>query len=263
MARGPVREALRLTWIRLSPSSYWSYYKWKRGLAEPEIALLPALCSPERRSLDVGANIGLYSYQLLQHSKECVAFEPLPPMAELLRSAYRSYGPKYRLEQLALSNQAGTVTLRMPKNNFGYTTMEPANVLEGKVDVSKLVTFSVETRALDSYDFDDIAFIKVDVEGHEETVLRGAEATLKRLHPSVLVEVENCHNPGAVVAVHEFMTQLGYGGWFFKNKRLHPFSDFNESTHQDRTVPSAYVRNFLYLTEEARQRVERLIEALP
>ena len=259
MARGPLRETIRLSWIRLHAASYWRYYEWKRGLAEPELALLPALCSREGLSVDIGANIGLYSFHLLNLSGSVIAFEPLPPMANVLRKAYRRSGARYRLEQFALSDREADVQIRMPRHNFGYSTMEPANVLEGKVDTSDIVTFDIHTRCLDTYKMDNIAFIKIDVEGHEESVLLGAKETLVRCRPSVLVEVEDCHKPGAVASIHEFMTGLGYGAYFLKDHSLRPFAEFNLATQQDRKRPENYIRNFLYLTEDAKQRVEDLL----
>lgn len=151
MARSGIREALRLSWIRLHPASYWRYYEWKRGLAEPELAILPALCSAGGLSVDVGANIGLYSCHLARLSGSVVAFEPLPPLADLLRRAYRSRGARYRLEQVALSETEDTAQLRMPRRQFGYSTIEPANVLEGKVDTSDVICYEVRTRRLDSF----------------------------------------------------------------------------------------------------------------
>jgi len=259
MARGPLREKLRLSWIRLHAPSYWRYYEWKRGLAEPELALLPALCSREGISVDVGANIGLYSFHLLNLSKSVMAFEPLPPMARVLRSAYRTAGARYRLEQFALSDQEAEVQIRMPRHNFGYSTMEPANVLEGKIDTSDIVTFDIRTRCLDAYKQENIAFIKIDVEGHEDSVLRGARETLQRCRPSVLVEVEDCHKPGAVNSIHGYMTGLGYGAYFLKDHALRPFAEFNLAQQQDRKRPELYIRNFLYLNDDAKKRVDTLL----
>jgi FkbM family methyltransferase len=262
MPRGMLRETLRLGWIRFHPPSYWRYYVWKRGLAEPEIALLPALCTRDGVSLDIGANIGLYSNALLAVSGRCIAFEPLPPMAALLKKGFRRAGERFRVERVALSDRPGTATLRMPKGDFGYTTMEPDNALEGKVDTKKLVTFDVETRQLDDYALDDVRFVKIDVEGHEESVLRGGRETLRRCRPSVLVEVEECHKAGAVAAVEGFMRGLGYECFFLEEGRLRRFAEFDLARHQDKAAPASYVRNFLFLCDDARSRVEETLAGL-
>lgn len=97
------------------------------------------------------------------------------------------------------------------------------------------------------------------MEGHEESVLRGATETLERCRPSVLVEVEEVHKPGAVMAVHDLMTGLGYGAFFLRDGGLHPFADFDLAVNQDRTHPERYIRNFLYLREDAVTRVNDLL----
>jgi FkbM family methyltransferase len=262
MARGPLREWLRLGWIRFDAASYWRYYVRKRGLAEPELALLPQLCSRDGTSVDVGANIGLYTCPLIEYSARCVAFEPLPPMARLLRRAYRRGDGRFRLEQVALSDRRGSAELRMPKGNFGYSTMEPANVLEGKVDTTRVLRFQVETRRLDDYTFEDVRFLKVDVEGHEESVLRGSRETLDRCHPAVLVEVEDRHNKGSVAAVLRLMGELGYEGYFLQDWQLHTADEFNLAEHQDPGAPERCVRNFLFLREGGRDALSDALEKL-
>ena len=59
-----------------------------------------------------------------------------------------------------------------------------------------------------------MSFIKIDVEGHEEAVLRGMQGLMRCWRPTVLVEVEERHNPGAVGRVAAFMATHGYQGFF-------------------------------------------------
>jgi FkbM family methyltransferase len=258
MARGIVRETLRLGWIRLHESSYWNYYKWKRGLAEPEIGLLPILCSKDKVSVDIGANIGLYSNALLCHSDRCIAFEPLPPMVSLLKQAFRRHGNRYIVEQVALSDAVGTASLRMPKGNFGYSTIESENVLDGKVSTKTIVTYEVGTRRLDDYALENVGFIKIDVEGHELSVLTGGLETLKRCRPAVLVEIEERHKRGAVHAAEKLMRDLGYECFFLKDGALHSFLEINLAVHQNSDDPKNYVRNFIFLYKDSdhRARIE-------
>ena len=252
MARGILREALRLAWVRLHSPSYWGYYKWKRGLAEPEIALLPVLCSMEGVSLDIGGNIGLYTNQLLQCSGRCIAFEPLPHLATLLKRAFGRAGERFQVEQVALSDREGVTQLRMPQGSFGYSTIEPSNALEGKVGTEKIVSFDVTTRRLDDYDLQNVHFVKIDVEGHELSVLRGGLLTLQRNQPTLLIEVEDRHNLGSVAKVHAFLQELGYESFFLSGDQLRPFAEFDLTRHQDMAAPRSYIRNFIFVPAERR-----------
>ncbi len=103
-----------------------------------------------------------------------------------------------------------------------------------------------------------VGFIKVDVEGHELDVLRGAEATLRRDRPALLVESEERHRPGAVAAVHGFLGSLGYHGFMVDDGRLVSLGGFDPS--RDQNVPNdrlmdlnaghyegRYVNNFFFV----------------
>ena len=69
--------------------------------------------------------------------------------------------------------------------------------------------YEVELRTLDSYGFEDVAFIKIDVEGHEEAVLAGAGDTLVRAKPVLLIEIEERHNPGGLDRIAKRLSRIG------------------------------------------------------
>jgi hypothetical protein len=111
-------------------------------------------------------------------------------------------------------------------------------------------------RTLDSYALEDVGFVKIDVEGHELAALRGAEQTLRRCRPLVLVEVEDRHRPDAVSSVRAFMATMGYEGWFFLDGVLTPIDRFDVARHQDPKNLSGgrklgvYVNNFVFALPE-------------
>lgn len=243
------RRALKELALGSFPRLYWRYYEWKRGLAEPEIALVPMLCRKDAIAVDVGGNLGLYTGQLLRHAAACVVFEPIPRMAALLRSGYRDEGTRLRVEEVALSDHAGKTRLRVPRAAPGYATLEPQNQLEGKVDLDEGVDeFDVELRTLDSYELRNVGFVKIDVEGHEIEVLRGAEATVRREQPTILIEIEERHRPGSVGAVRTFLEALGYRGAFLRAGALCNLADLDLACDQNPAAPDSYVRNFVFTT---------------
>jgi hypothetical protein len=67
---------------------------------------------------------------------------------------------------------------------------------------------------LDDYALDRVGFIKIDVEGHELAVLKGAEATIRGSMPSLLVEIEERHSLCGIQNVTAFLTGLRYEGFF-------------------------------------------------
>ncbi|WP_246642623.1 FkbM family methyltransferase [Rhizobium croatiense] len=69
-----------------------------------------------------------------------------------------------------------------------------------------------------------VGFIKIDVEGHELKVLKGAEAILSRDHPNLLIEAEDRHRPNAVASVIDYLTPFGYSVYCLKDRRLRSLS---------------------------------------
>ena len=188
-------------------------HSWMRG--EPELHLVPALCSRSEWSIDIGANNGVYAWHIARHSAGVIAFEPQPSHAGFLVQAF---GPRVRVEQVALSDSTGEAVLRVPQETWedGRATIEASNTL----DRFTCAEYTVPRRRLDSYDLPPVGFMKIDVEGHELAVLGGAEAILRRDRPNLIIEAEERHRPGAVASVRDFLAALGYRAHVLRNGEL-------------------------------------------
>ena len=84
---------------------------------------------------------------------------------------------------------------------------------------------------------------------------------MRRCRPLVLVEVEERHKANSVASVERFMRELGYECFFLKDGQLHSFDSFELARHQNMEDPGAFVRNFIFLIDGARARVEELLMA--
>jgi FkbM family methyltransferase len=222
---------------------------FRRGQFEREYWLVPLFCDRQHRAIDVGANLGEYSYYMALYAREVVSFEP---NSDLRKHFRKLLGHQSQLEAVALSNSTGTTAFRYVDNNTGVATIEERNNL-GMISDHSVVKFrSVETRTLDSYEFSDISFMKIDVEGHEEAVLDGAKATLKRCKPIILVESENRHNPGAPARVAATLGKKGYAGFYIKGGELIPIEMITE-VERDWEKPfeskAEYVNNYIFIPE--------------
>lgn len=221
--------------------------------AEPEISRLPEWCDRQSVSLDVGANRGLYSYYLLRCSAQVIAFEPLPEMQTHLRARL---GAKVRLFAAALSDVDGESTIRLPFGTPSWATIDPRNHLDMAGD-RNIETLKVPTRRLDSYGFNGVGFIKIDVEGHEEAVLRGASGTIGRSRPNLLIEIEERHNPGGVARVRRTLAGMEYEGAFLDRGYLRPIGELDLERDQPTThvglggKTGRYINNFLFTPMES------------
>ena len=250
----------------LPAPAYWRVLAWRIGCFDPELRLLCYLCDRTRVSIDVGASIGSYTVHLLNHSSRCYAFEPRPDAAAyLVRRLAAASNPRLRVEVVALSDRAGSAQLRIPAGEAGRSSIERANPVErmGAVEVH-----TVRTRRLDDYeDIEPVGCIKIDVEGHEDAVLRGARRMLLRDHPSLIVEIEERHKRNSVSTVSGFLGELGYQGFFVHRHRLNPVETFRVEDHQDASRIASgdvngdrYVNNFLFLPHDSLAKLRRLIE---
>ena len=225
----------RLLWrIRIS--------RWDVGYPDPELKYLPRLCNTEKISIDIGAAQGVYVIHLLACSRHVEAFEPRPAAVAELTEMFSSAGVV--VHSVALSDHEENGTMVVCTTDLGRSTLEKENPIEG-------VREEIQIRTLDSFDFKNVGFIKIDVEGHELAVLNGAKATIERERPNFLIEIEERHKPGSTKSVPELLGGMGYSGWYLLDNAWKPHSTFNANQHK-RLGVDPYINNFVFIPNEKR-----------
>ena len=244
-----------------SPERYWRYQlrRLQQASSEMEMELIPFLAHGDKMSIDVGADKGSYSAKMLQCSPRVVCFEPRRKEASDLSEMARVLQLPLTVEPVALSDHSGTATLRMLTEDPGRSTIEGANPLTDP-DGSPQSHAEVVMRTLDDYGFDDVGLIKIDVEGHELAVLRGAQKTIDNCRCSLLVEAEDRHAPGATANLFAWMHARQYSGFFLLGRTLIPADEFDLGTHQVESnvggwrdgwkKTSTYANNFVFVPGE-------------
>ena len=233
----------------LIPPSIYYVLRARRELrrGEAELRLLPHLIDPTRLSVDAGANKGVYTYWLERLSLHVHAYEPNPKMLKTLK---KGAGLKATVHFAALSDEAGTFALRIPKTSRGRYSNQGASLNHEKVG-DQYGEVMVETRRLDDEGLSNIGFIKIDVEGHEMAVLDGALETIKRDRPTLLIEMEENHTKRPIENDIRRVTDLGYRMLFLHRGVLKCGDVFDGEIHH-RTAPSPqdYVFNFIFIPME-------------
>ena len=227
-----------------------------RDQSEYELRIAPLLCDMRKISLDIGADHGSYSVNIWSHSANCIAFEPRPVQAAMIRDMANAKGLRIEVEAVALSDSQGLAMLRILTKDPGRSTIETANALEDP-EGSPQISVRVPKLRLDDYELRQVGFIKIDVEGHELAVLKGAQKTIQGSTPNILVEIEERHHAGAIEHVSAFLTSLGYEGFFILDGQVSPIAKFDPSVHQDPANIGSwkegwerrgvYVNNFFFL----------------
>ncbi len=202
----------------LEPGDEQSCCLMKSGLYEPEgLFTVGSRLRGGDIFVDVGANCGIYTLfaaRAVGPSGLVVAFEPSKrEFARLEANVALNRFTQVRLHQAAASDASGEVSLTIAEPRFaGHNTMGErfayAPVRAHAVAVVPAVTLDAALAHLPR-----LAMIKLDIEGAELRALRGAEATLARFSPSLLLELYEdalAANGTSVAAVVSWLAAHGY-----------------------------------------------------
>jgi FkbM family methyltransferase len=191
--------------------------------------------------LDVGAHDGLLTvpFSRLPDSR-VIAFEPLPRAFARLRAAIAAaHGgavPAHvDLRPQALGDTDGHITLSLPvldgvpQEQWASTAKDFSSFEGRRVGVERL---RVPMTTIDSLALTDLTHVKLDAEGAEYEVLRGARDTLLRCRPVLTIEVEERHRLGSTWAVPAYLDALGYDTFFELNESWFPIGALDRATMQ-------------------------------
>ena len=140
--------------------------------------------------LDIGSNVGEWTRPLATKFKKVYCFEPNP----IFRECFIRNIPLDHVELFpyGLSNRTHTASQEF---NEQLLKDEPGNV---------------QCRTLDSFEFTDIDFVKIDVDGFEVPLLQGARETLQKNSPVINIEMKSDKRPDIVEQSKSILQSLGY-----------------------------------------------------
>lgn len=137
-----------------------------------------------RVAVDVGAHCGLWSMHLAKRFQFVQAFEPVALHRRCF--AKNVTGANVELHDCALGERHGHVSMHSTPGSSGDSWVSAEVEIIGKLRGDEAEVAPLRT--LDSYALPVVDFIKLDCEGYELFALRGAEDTLRRCRPCVIVE---------------------------------------------------------------------------
>ena len=168
-------------------NGFSEYHSVRNGVLADELAFLSSYPFGDGTIIDVGANLGLFSLLVNQRYRDrsIIAFEPNPStFAALLSNVARNEATGISCHQVGIAAHDGFVSFaarehaRANASIRSETTMSQGD--EVQVACTTLDTFCR------SNTIDRIALLKVDVEGYETLVFRGAEKILTDVRPGVI-----------------------------------------------------------------------------
>jgi FkbM family methyltransferase len=186
--------------IQLPLRSSWSWLDWDSALSiighdnEVKQTYAALIASDERPGifLDVGANYGTHSVLFLAAGIPVIAFEPNLSCYPHFKTICELNGLSGWWEQVAIGDKVGQIELAYPEKDtwLGSVHLDRARLQNS----GKVVTQQVSLRTLDYYLHDipqDKILIKIDVEGYEREVIRGASRLFKDRKPKLIFENYN------------------------------------------------------------------------
>ena len=241
---------------RFFPKLIFLIRKLTRVNEEPEMQLLHILCRGNMTSLDVGAKFGMYTYRLSHHSKKVIAFEPIKDLNIALSKIFRTNSVS--IMPLALSESSGKVSMRTPLYKsgnpcYGRSSIQTENHLEFE-EIDGWEEFTVETALLDDLSIENIGFIKIDVEGHEQAVLAGGLLTIQKYKPALLVEANNSHLPKAIEKLFIWAEHNNYLVFFMDSGKTLPSSEYDLDHHYHQKG----LENFILIHDSDTERLQKL-----
>lgn len=138
-------------------------------------------------ALDIGANIGLWSRDLCQQFKTVVAFEPVEQFRNCLN--LNAMYSNLTIEACALGEYESHIQMIVTEGNTGHSHVDQTSMGRGTIPM----------RTLDSFGYMQIDYIKIDCEGYELPIIKGAEETIKRCKPVIVVEQKLHEDTGKTV----------------------------------------------------------------
>ena len=197
-------------------------------------------------AFDIGANTGdtaLLMASCVTKSGLVCAFEPIPAcFTKLEQSAKNAWYRNLHAHHLALSDTSGNLTLNIDLREGGFASTIVAEHAEREATwhEARYSPISVTSTTLDAFcETSNIipSFLKIDVEGAEEMVMRGGHKIIAKFHPLIWFECWCGTNNGAQINHNlghfKQLSDLGYnfflatlfklnGGWIHENNQINP-----------------------------------------
>ena len=136
------------------------------------------------RAIDVGTNNACNAIHYAKRFQTVECFEPTPLAQDLWTNTVRdNQVQNVQLHKFAVGESAKSVEMLAHPKNGGHNHIRATSR-----DTIKDI-YRVDVKTLDSYNFSDVGFVKIDVEGYERFVLEGAQQLIALCRPTIQLEI--------------------------------------------------------------------------
>jgi FkbM family methyltransferase len=192
------------------------YFLYKSRIENFDTKLLDKFITSNSSVVDVGANVGWFTVQIAENSKQknikIFSVEPGEQNLRRLKATISKFGLQDVVEVIpqALSDKSGSGVLNIdPKNPANHQVQNGESGFGEEIELIRLD----DLKGINI----PISLIKVDVQGHEFSVLKGAIKSIMRDRPALLIEIDNQADPTRVLEIWNLLQNLGYSTNFLFN----------------------------------------------
>ena len=250
-----IRQDIKFKYIPYKLYYKYRSYKYANKIT-PELNLIKYLTNKNKVSLDIGANLGLFTFFIQKYSRLVYAFEPNPFPLKYL---YGLVDRNVKVIPIAISDSDSKVVLNIPKKPKGWSSNGAS--LQNSDEFH--IKYPVDAKTIDNLRIENIEFIKIDVEGNEMQVLKGATKTLLNQKPNLLIENEFVHQKNPF-EIFKFLENFNYEAFYSLNKnriiKVTRNLDLENLQHNPEIKRYGYVQNFIFIHKNNLYKFNQIID---
>ena len=203
------------TYPDIAEKYFWLFGSWEAWNIK---IIKKYFCTKEntRTFLDVDANLGCYSTNLADNFEIVLSFEAAPIARRVLEANILSNClTNCLVKPVAVGNQNGEINLHYNPKNSGMASVNPSHQSEN-TEYEKVAIVRLD----DAIGKLKIKFIKIDVEGAELQVLKGAEKILRTQKPTLQIELDGNQDYEGGQVILAFLKTCGYMQFFQRPRHI-------------------------------------------
>jgi len=186
--------------------------------------------------VDVGANIGVYTLFAAKHvgiTGKVLAFEPQPKtFSRLIENIKLSKLANIIAEQVAVGEKEGELEIVIDED---YSSISYTKHIDSKISAKNVCRMITLDTYFEAHQINSIDYLKIDVEGFESYVLRGAEQILKTKIPAIiqleLIERFQNRSGSSTKMICQLLMSWGYRLFNLEDHSLKPAIFYEEKEH--------------------------------
>jgi len=237
--------------VKAADKKSWEFalsYKWSDKSLTIAESVLHDYYDKHCHFIDIGANLGLRTLYPLSVKRPVILFEPNEGLKKFTQEVYAlNEFSGYTFESVCLSDQNGEISFYISPSSYMSSIYKENAEMDKEEGAVKVKT--VKTTTLDSYleMKPDITpkIIKIDTEGNEYSILKGALKTIQKHQPAIIVEILPQTKNG--VELYNLLKDFGYI-CFALSDEGNVSSIYEIKTHK--VMNFSKVNNFLFVNDD-------------